>query len=928
MNRDVEYVQRTYPWPPERSDEVTDTPAPEVSQVTVVHDPRPQLRQPGLQPEPPSSESQQTVIPYAPTPPGYPSRPSLPSDQEIYGPDRYYGHPPTFPNHALFPPVSPSPTPTIQFNPAQAIMASQRDPLAGRDFKDELARAAGVVTPGVDDGPYIRYALEALTRPQDDSRGLPESTASEIYDTPILPQHQIIHQQNPDVHIYRPPPTHQPPLQHSQTPVAQRMPAGRSSHSDSSSLSITAEELLRQRRQRRKELKNMFPEDDFIHQHGFDFDVEDLPPLQEYWDPAPPLDVERSPPRTVDVWQAQPDDCSNDDLGGAQQHFAPPLTHKPWVLRPQSLVLLMILCVLMITALIFCGVYSIGRNGFTSYDDTIYGGQYFLFRILPQLFGAILLVYAQSVVAAAFRVLPFSAMASDNRHERRNAVFLPMYAKTFLWPQLVGPWNLWVPTFIVWVINITIPLLSGLFTVVLVDGSWVWHTVQGIVWTLVALYMCLLLSIIVLFVYWRKRRTGMMAGWDIRTIADIIFLVSQSNSLAQYRGLETMTSRQRMKQALDGTAERLGYWFTPEAPDNYTFYGIGVATTTEDLEGEKLNNQHSTRHRREEQMGVTSDAEGLMDSPSVRYRYLPWCFRDSQIISFVAVAAALLIALITVSFMPSTDLRDGFLPKLSAGPITGSFSPADFLYAFLPSLLGMLLFLGFQSLDMTLRILIPWGELARPEGSRAETSLLLDYATCLPWEATYKAIRLRHWRVAFITGLSPLFILLPVLAGGLFMALTPPSGIVYMYPNMAAFGIILALLSLYLFALISLIPQRRRRLALPHAVTCLAEVISFVCNEQLRTDAAFDFERIGAHYDLRGTLDVGKDQERQGRWTFSRGMGGDERLGIKRWNDEKFTARRSTAGRSGREKRTLGLRDVDRRDRRRLIGAPVMGEMF
>jgi hypothetical protein len=288
-----------------------------------------------------------------------------------------------------------------------------------------------------------------------------------------------------------------------------------------------------------------------------------------------------------------------------------------------------------------------------------------------------------------------------------------------------------------------------------------------------------------------------------------------------------------------------------------------------------------------------SDVEDQKEPWAVRSRYLPWCFRDSQIIFFVVAGAVLLVALVVVSFLRSTDLRNGFLPGLSAGPMAGAFSPADFLYSFLPSLIGLVLFLGFQSLELTLRILTPWGELSREFGSRAETSLLLDYTACLPWQSTFQAARLKHWRVAFVTFLSPLFVLIPVLGGGLFMALTPRSGAVRMYPNVPVLALILTLLFLYLAALASLVPSRRQ-FRLPHAVTCLAEIMSFCCNEQLRTDEAFDQAKIARRTQLEGALDVGKDWHRQGHWTFGHGRNSEERLGIKRYS--KYTVHSKTLG--------------------------------
>ncbi|KAI0172828.1 hypothetical protein GGR52DRAFT_580494 [Hypoxylon sp. FL1284] len=786
--------------------------APTTSQVTVVHDPQqhPAAEQSyhGETPSTPSPASQPTAVPYAPTPPPAPTPPSISSESEIYGPERLFGQQPLYENagRSLIPstPGSSFNQPQPQFMP----MASPQELAFANQVKDDLARAAGVVTPGVDDGPYIRYALEAITRVRDDGRGLsgyPSSESDESY--------------NPPYHF---------------TPTAVPSP-----------LKPTSAFLP-------PEMVGVFNA-----------------PRRLSVGPSPaPNPI--TPPRTTEDelrdggeqqrWQPQSDMVTDPKLRlhGASDalRLASPLTRKPWVLRSQSLLLLAILCLLMITALIFSAVYSESRNGLTPYGGTIYGGQYFLFRVLPQLVAGILLIYAQCVINAAFWVLPFSAMASDDRNERRDAVFLPLYPKSFLWPQLYGSWYIWIPIFNVWLLNFTIPLQSCLFTVILVDGSWTWATVQGIAWTLVALYLSFALSLGVMFVFWHKRRTGMRQSWVIKTLADIILLVSESNSLSQYRGLETASTRRNMKQKLAGAAERLGFWFTPDAPEKGSWYGIGVPSGKEPTPAEKFESSEWANRQQQEESQLEA---GRVTGPNVRYRYIPWCFRDSKIICFAVVSTLLLIALFVVSFLPSTDVRNGFLPLLSSGPTAGAFSPADFLYSFLPSLIGLVLFLLFQPLDLMLRILTPWGELARAEGSRAETSLLLDYS----------ALKHKHWRVAYVSLMAPLFVLLPVLGGGLFMALTPADGIVRMYPNVPAFAVILTLLVLYVAGLVCLVPFRWQ-FRLPHAQVCV--------------DEAFNVDRMLHPRDIAGRLDIGKDWHRQGRWIFSAGRNHDERLGIKRYS--------------------------------------------
>ncbi|KAI0204280.1 hypothetical protein F4808DRAFT_415353 [Astrocystis sublimbata] len=881
------------------------------SQVTVVHQPRrpePSSREPSsheLQSTSSAPSWQMNAVPHAPSPPEAPTFPSCSSEEETYSPETHSAYRPIsheFRDYSDFPKppsnasmtslATPKPPPAVHFNTAPVLVGGMHsDSLVNRDFKDDLARAAGAVTPGVNDSPYILYAIEALTRQHREQEQRKEDPRTAYgyrktrsrSDEPSLPQTQVIPQFS--VQVSQPESARQSlPVAYSggePTSASWRSPSPASTIQDIHQAPIDhyqpAVNLARQPER---------PRPESAHLNDVPDNSKRARALAEQ--PVPASVNNHSPPRNVDVWRAQSDSIPKHDLEalGYRHTAPPPLSHKPRALRTPSLLLFMVLCILLIVALIFSAVYSIGRDGFTPYAGSIYGGQYFVFRVLPQLIGAVLLIYAQCIVAAVSRIFPFSAMASDDRRERRNAVFIPMYPKSFLWPQLFGPWQVWVPCLIVWLMNFTIPLLSSLYTVALVNGVWTWSTVQGVAWTLVAVYVSLLLSMVVALVYWRHRRTGMMETWDVKSIADIIFLVSQSNSLPQYRGLETAATRGKMERSLDGTAERLGYWTTPEVPENSIFWGFGVPTTEDDLEQEKWDKTNWATQRDLARPVTISDVEDQREPWTKRHRYLPWCFRDIPILSFVAAGTVLYIILLVVSFLPSTDIRDGFLPHLSAAPLPGSFSPADFLYSFIPSLIGLALFLGFQSLELTLRILAPWGELARMEGSRAETSLLLDYTACLPWQSTFKALKLRHWRVAFITFLSPLFVLLPVLGGGLFMALTPSSGTVRIYPNIPILALILTLLFLYLAALVSLIPSRAQ-FRLPHGVTCLAEIMSFCCNEQLRTDEAFDQMKTNKRIQLEYALDCGKDWHRQGRWTFGAGLNNQERLGIKRYS--KFT---------------------------------------
>jgi hypothetical protein len=267
------------------------------------------------------------------------------------------------------------------------------------------------------------------------------------------------------------------------------------------------------------------------------------------------------------------------------------------------------------------------------------------------------------------------------------------------------------------------------------------------------------------------------------------------------------------------------------------------------------------------------------------------------VFTFVGVATVLLAGLLVVCFLPQTRIQDGFRPLLSANPGSATFSAANFLYSFLPSVLGMMLFLMFQTIDMSLRILQPWAELRGADGSVAHKSILLDYPACLPLQSTFKAIRNGHMRVALTSLMSLLFVFIPVLAGGLFMALTRQDGQVRMFPSMPVLGVLLALLVIYVACLAAMIPGRAQ-LRLPHPVTSLAGIISLCAAEELTQDAAF--RAVRSREDLEGRLGLGRDDPREeSTWFFGVVPGRDENLlSVRRL--KRFTEKRMRSPRSSR----------------------------
>jgi hypothetical protein len=743
----------------------------------------------------------------------------------------------------------------VRFDEAQLAMFAMTNASRIPNIKDELALAAGRVTPGVDDSPYILYAIEALTRDRGgvDPR-FPSGTTSGGYSVDYPPQQEQQHGTAA--------------ADEARAPLAQPGAAyvpGATAHNHPAPAGVPLAEP--------KDKRVSHHHEEALPRPSLGHNVTAKGPGADRWMP-----ITRDMRASLDP----------------RDRIHPPLTYKPRILRPFSMLILMVMCVLMMAGLIVSAIYTETNDGLTPYPGTIYSGQYFLFRILPQFLAAVILIYAQCIVTASLRILPFVALAKETGQERRLALFRSMYPSTsLLLPRLVGPWQFKVFSVATWLTLFTIPLHSTAFACLYVDGEWIWGAVQGVAWTLVLLYAILIVSTALLMAYWFGQWTGLL--WDVRSIADLLPLLSRSNTMATYRqGHFARGNRDSGMEMRDRWFDRLGYWQADNAPAGAVWYAIGTSTAPYNQATHEKTTHHQVKHQVKRASYDSFDSRDIhieAQSGHGSFKYLPWCLRTGTVAGVVFFSTALLLALLLLCFLPSTRLDQGFRPLLSARPDSSAFSPANFLYGFLPSLLGMLLYLLLQSLDQSLRVLQPWAELRQPDGSFANRSILVDYAACLPFQVTFKAFRNGHLRVAAVSLVALFSVFIPILAGGLFMALTSSGGDVRMFPSIPVFGVLLALLFLWIGAW-SLALPRRGSLRLPHEVTSLAGVIDLCAAEELSQDPAF--QDVRSRQDLESRLGVGRDDPRdESEWFLGVLPGRDEqRLSVRRFG--RFTEKKRT----------------------------------
>ena len=254
----------------------------------------------------------------------------------------------------------------------------------------------------------------------------------------------------------------------------------------------------------------------------------------------------------------------------------------------------------------------------------------------------------------------------------------------------------------------------------------------------------------------------------------------------------------------------------------------------------------------------------------------------------------LLIAFLVVSFV-NNAVRTGFAAMLSSTTEQNGFSPANFLFSFIPSLLGMFLFLAWQPIDVYFRSVQAYVNLAEYDGASARRSVLLSYNAQLPLFVTLRAIANRDWKVAHFSSMSVLSALIPIIAGSVFTALLFASGEVRMTASMPGYYTLCVILALYALSYLVIWPTRFRYL--PHTINTVSGNLSFLYASRLLKDSAIrnirtkdDFiARLDGRTNTGLTGDGRKKTRRSDKTGESRygfgiyiGIDGKEHLGIDR----------------------------------------------
>ncbi|KAI4114240.1 MAG: hypothetical protein LQ345_004954 [Seirophora villosa] len=387
----------------------------------------------------------------------------------------------------------------------------------------------------------------------------------------------------------------------------------------------------------------------------------------------------------------------------------------------------------------------------------------------------------------------------------------------------------------------------------------------------------------------KLRRDPSGLRWDPRSLADILVLFQRSNVLSDLYGSEVTAGSSGPILAKKYT---LRYWIAGKRSTEI-FHGVeesqaplhGFQQTQSEKRPSGSEIQEAPDDLESQQPLKASTLDSLqkdVHSPRIRYRWLPWFLKDTFVVAWIVIAVILMLAFVIVSFVNNAVQR-GFLPLLPSETTPQGFSPADFLYSFIPSMIGMILFLLWQSIDMYFRALEPFARLSgSTRGSPADESILLDYTACLPVEVTVKAGVAGHYKVAWISFISLLSATLPVLSGGVFTAqYFIPSREVRVAASLPGYYALVVFIIMYSLSFVMIWPRKKRRL--PHDIRTLGQMLSFVYESQLLDDSAFwqPRSKVDLVTRLLGRLTGDKGSSRYAFGVYL-GRDGREHLGIDR----------------------------------------------
>lgn len=314
------------------------------------------------------------------------------------------------------------------------------------------------------------------------------------------------------------------------------------------------------------------------------------------------------------------------------------------------------------------------------------------------------------------------------------------------------------------------------------DG-WIIRATKRVTVLLTVTYSCQLLLLTGATVRLHGQSFGLID--DVAAILDQIKLIAKSNILEDFSGIESLPW-QAWSGVLDELQLRLGYW--RRSLSGHIWLGIGRVPS----------------HRHAASSGIPTEARIDEGRPTHQLSSVAYLLGPFWIYTLLIITAGILAVAVTLLVF---QFNGSFPMELN----TYTFGIANVLVRFTP--VGSLYVPFWAKADIWFRAFQPFASMHDPASAR--TYLLVEYVYDLPLVVTAKALRNKHWKVAWFSVLRLTSILAPVFAGAIFtVRLNGESRVILTMATLPLVGI-LVLLVIWLLSIPFIWPTAKRRLSCP-----------------------------------------------------------------------------------------------------------------
>ncbi|KAF8542613.1 hypothetical protein BDD12DRAFT_876013 [Trichophaea hybrida] len=559
----------------------------------------------------------------------------------------------------------------------------------------------------------------------------------------------------------------------------------------------------------------------------------------------------------------------------AKDHGLKPLKFRPFAIRTEGLLLLAFFFVICIGGLSALFVASGRHNGLVDQRAVSeLSPTAFAIRFLPPAVGTISTLTMATVLTEVARLTPYITMASATNDVAYRSIFANYFPYGSPFGEVTRRRHFTLLT-LQWAAIIfqgfVTPLKSILFTQISAGGN---KTPQSELGKLLAdnsqaqdqrVRVANVVAVILILIYavgalglcftafrLRNKETGLR--WNVDSIADMIVLLRHSNALKPFQYLDwERISKNEFAELLWNQHLRLGYWKTA---NNIYVHTIGTEEEQELVHSNPGEDRFSNDHK------------------EYRYAKRPWHAKRLTRAILSIFSFTVLVALILA--LKRGAVETGFSPGVSMEPIringiSINVTPAGLLWNFVPVLIAASVSRVWIIIDLFFRITQPFVSLSRP--TLPEYSILLNYPTMPPVYVSIKACMNGHWKLAWVSAVSLLTRLLPVLVGGVFTVEDKHQvGEYRLYPQKTAFISIILLFILYSITCIMLwLPGTSRKM--PRNLFTIADTISLLHRSKMLDDP--EFGDLSSKEDLAAKL-------RLSRHLYAYGFTADNHLTVDR----------------------------------------------